>query len=89
MDRATLRALAWPAGLAATGAALCCWGLALGGYWPVAVALYGTRALPAANASLAQGVLLAVLGGALLAAAAASVATRRPARAGRPPAASE
>ena len=84
MERTSLRALAWPAALAATGAALCCWGLALAGYWPVAVALYGTRALPAANATLAQGLLLAAAGGALLA---ASVAARRAARAGRPPAA--
>ena len=89
MERTTLRALAWPAGLAATGAALCCWGLALAGYWPVAVALAGPRALPAANATLAQGVLLAAAGGALLAAAAASVAARRAARTGRPPAASD
>src|SRR5262245_44319063 len=83
MGRATLRALAWPAGLAATGAALCCWGLALAGYWPIAVALYGPRVLPAANATLAQGLLLAAAGGALLA---ASAAARRAARAGRPPA---
>ena len=89
MERTTLRALAWPAGLAATGAALCCWGLALAGYWPVAVALYGPRILPAANATLALGVLLAALGGALLAAAAASGAAGRPARAGRPPAGNE
>ena len=89
MERTSLRALAWPAGLAATGAMLCCWGLALAGYWPVAVALYGARVLPAANATLAQGVLLAAGGGALLAAAAASVAARRPARAGRSPAAGD
>jgi hypothetical protein len=89
MDRALLRALAWPVGLAAAGAALVCWGLALGGYWPVAVALYGPRVLPAANAALAQGLLLAALGGALLAAAAASVAARRAARTGRPPAAGD
>ena len=80
MERTSLRALAWPAGLAATGAALCCWGLALAGYWPVAVALSGPRVLPVANATLALGVLLAALGGALLAAAAASVAAGRPAR---------
>jgi hypothetical protein len=59
----------WPAGLAAAGAALCCWGLALGGYWPVAFALYGPRVLPVAGATLALGVLLAAAGGALLAAA--------------------
>ena len=89
MERTTLRARAWPAGLAAAGAALVCWGLALAGYWPVAVALSGTRALPAANAALAQGVLLAAAGGALLAAAVASVAARSAARSGRPPAASD
>jgi len=83
------RDVAVVAGLAATGAALCCWGLALAGYWPVAVALSGARVLPAANTTLAQGLLLAVAGGALLAAAAAAVAARRPARAGRPPAAGD
>jgi hypothetical protein len=81
MERTTLRTVEWPAGLAAVGAAWCCWGLALGGYWhwPVAVAHYGTRAFWAANATPAQGLLLAALCGALLAAAAASVAARRPA----------
>ena len=69
MDRATIRALAWPVGLAAAGAALCCWGFALGGYWPVAFALGGPRALPAAIAVLALGILLAATGGALLIAA--------------------
>jgi hypothetical protein len=44
----------------------------------------GARVLPAANAALAQGLLLSALGGALLAAA---VAARRPAPDGRPPAA--
>jgi hypothetical protein len=76
------RAVARAVGLAAIGAALCCWGLALGGYWPVAVALGGQRALPAAGAVLAQGVLLAAAGGALL--AAALVAALRAAREGRP-----
>jgi hypothetical protein len=89
MDQAILRALAWPAGLAATGAALCCWGLALAGSWPVAVALYGPRVLPAANATLAQGLLLAAAGGALLAASATSVAARRAATNVRPPAAGD
>jgi hypothetical protein len=69
MSRAVLRASAWPAALAGAGAALVCWGLALGGYWPVAFALYGQPALPAAGATLALGVALAAAGGALLAAA--------------------
>ena len=76
MARTTLRALAWPAGLAAAGAALCCWGLALSGYWPVAVALSGPRVLPAANATLALGLLLAAVGRALLATAATVAAAR-------------
>jgi fucose permease len=67
MNRAMLRASAWPAGLAAAGAALVCWGLALGGYWPLAFALGGQRALPVAREVLALGVLLAAVGGALLA----------------------
>jgi hypothetical protein len=66
-DRASRPELAWPAGLAAAGAALVCWGLALGGYWPAALALYGQRALPAAGATLALGVALAAAGGAVLA----------------------
>jgi hypothetical protein len=53
--------------LAASGAALVCWGLALGGCWPVACALYGQRALPAAGALLTQRVGLAATAGALLA----------------------
>jgi hypothetical protein len=69
MERAGLRGAMWPAGLAAAGAGLLCWGLALGGYWPVAFALYGPRALPVAGATLALGVGLAAAGGALLAAA--------------------
>jgi hypothetical protein len=86
LDRGTVRALAWPVGLAGAGFALVCWGLALGGYWPVALALYGQRALPAAGATLALGMLLAATGGALLAAALV-VALRtapRPARGGAP-----
>jgi hypothetical protein len=51
MARTSLRRVAWPAGLAAVGAALCCWGLTLGGYWPVAVALYRTRALRGRDAT--------------------------------------
>src|SRR5262245_20192098 len=69
VNRAIVRASAWSVGLAAAGAALVCWGLALGGYWPVASALGGQRVLPAANAVLVEGVLLAAAGGALLAAA--------------------
>jgi hypothetical protein len=69
MDGTTVRSSAWPVGLAAAGAALVCWGLALGGYWPVAFALGGQRALPTAGAVLTLGVLLAAAGGALLAAA--------------------
>jgi hypothetical protein len=69
MNRAVVRAVAWPVCLAAAGAALVCWGLALGGYWPVAFALAGQRALPTAGVVLALGVLLAAAGGALLAAA--------------------
>jgi hypothetical protein len=69
MNRGLVRVLAWPAALAAGGAALVCWGLALGGYWPIAYALAGQRALPAAGAVLLQGVALAAAGGALLAAA--------------------
>jgi fucose permease len=69
MNRAIVRAAARPVGLAAAGAALVCWGVALGGYWPVAFALGGQRALPTAGAVLALGVLLAAAGGALLAAA--------------------
>ena len=56
---ALLRVLLWPAGLAAAGAALCCWGLALGGYWPVAFALSGPRVLPVAGATLAVGLMAA------------------------------
>jgi hypothetical protein len=89
MERVISWTLVWPAGLTAVGAALCCWGLALGGYWPVAVALYGTRILPTANATLAQGLLLAAAGGALLAAAAASMVARQPAADDRPPAAGD
>jgi hypothetical protein len=69
MDGGLVRVLMWPVGLGAAGAALCCWGLALGGYWPVAFALGGPRALPAAGAVLALGVVLAAGGGGLLAAA--------------------
>jgi hypothetical protein len=39
MERTTLRALARPAGLAATGATLCCWSLPLVGSWPAVGAL--------------------------------------------------
>jgi hypothetical protein len=68
-DRGTVWALARPAGLAGAGFALVCWGLALGGYWPVALALYGQRALPTAGVTLALGMLLAAASGALLATA--------------------
>jgi hypothetical protein len=44
--------LVWPAALAAAGAVLVCWGLALGGYWPFAVALHGPRALATAGATV-------------------------------------
>jgi hypothetical protein len=57
LDRGIVRALVGPAGLVGAGCALGCRGLALGGYWPVAFALYGARALPAAGATLALGVL--------------------------------
>jgi hypothetical protein len=56
-DQGIVRALAGPTGLAGAGCALGCWGLALGGHWPVAFALYGMRALPAAGATLALGAL--------------------------------
>ena len=64
-----MRALAWPVGLAAVGAALVCWGLALAAYWPVAYALYGQRALATSSATLALGILLTAAGGAFLAVA--------------------
>jgi hypothetical protein len=85
-DRGTAWALARPAGLAGAGFALVCWGLALGGYWPVALALHGQRALPAAGATLALGMLLAAAGGALLATALVTAlrAGHRPARRGVP-----
>jgi hypothetical protein len=67
MRDVTVKRLCWSTGLAAAGAALVCWGLALGGYWPVAFALYGPRVLPAAGATLALGVALAGAGGGLLA----------------------
>jgi hypothetical protein len=80
MNRGLVRVLAWPVGLAAGGAALVCWGLALGGYWPIMYALAGQRALPAAGAVLLQGVALAAAGGALLAAALVVALRGEPAR---------
>jgi len=80
MSDGLVRVLVWPVGLAAGGAALLCWGLALGGYWPVAFALGGPRALPAAGAVLALGVVLAAGGGALLAAALVVAVRGRPLR---------
>jgi hypothetical protein len=63
----SLRAAVWPVLLAALGAALGCWGLALCVYWPVSFAVWGARALPAANAMLTLGIVLAAAGGAALA----------------------
>lgn len=65
--RPDLRAAVWPVLLAALGAALGCWGLALCVYWPVSFAVWGARALPVANAVLALGLVLAAAGGAALA----------------------
>ena len=67
LTRPDVRAAVWPVLLAALGAALGCWGLALCVYWPVSFAVWGARALPAANAVLALGLVLAAAGGAALA----------------------
>ncbi len=73
LARPSVRRAAVPVALGALGAALCCWGLALCGYWTVAFALYGKTALPAASPVMALGLLLAAAGGASLAGTAAAL----------------